>query len=282
MQKHRSWTPAAPDTTSPAVDWRQQGVCRTEDPEAMFPHPGDEVGIEYAKDVCAVCPVRATCLEYALTNRIEFGVWGGLTEEERRDLRKPPVDVNCGTDAGYRAHKKQRTEVCEPCQAVHDQAVEADRRRRLEVEHEKGGSASGMGLHIRLGEPICGLCREANRKDCAARRAAQRQARLAQADPGRACLDAAGTPRGYQRHIRAEEEACGPCEEARRTYKREVSRRSRAGLTEPTVRKIPVSQHPEIVRRSEEDGVRPEVLAAEFGVTKKWIRQIVRRARVAA
>ena len=66
----------------PSGGWRQQARCRGVDPEIF--HPGDEDDPSAAKEICAVCPVREACLEYALTVREKFGVWGGLTERERR------------------------------------------------------------------------------------------------------------------------------------------------------------------------------------------------------
>ena len=49
--------------------------------------PGRGESAEPARQVCAACPVRQPCLDYAITNRIAYGVWGGLTERERRALR---------------------------------------------------------------------------------------------------------------------------------------------------------------------------------------------------
>lgn len=68
--------------------WMQDASCRDEDPEMFFPEPG--VGmldqIATAKEVCSTCPVRMECLAYAIDNRIEYGVWGGLTRNQRLDL----------------------------------------------------------------------------------------------------------------------------------------------------------------------------------------------------
>ena len=64
--------------------WRQLGRCRGIDPEIFYPD-SDEEAVE-AKGICLLCPVRETCLEYALTVREKHGVWGGLTERERRRM----------------------------------------------------------------------------------------------------------------------------------------------------------------------------------------------------
>ena len=68
------------------VRWREDAACRGADVEIFFP-PTDEAA-DQAKAICAACPVREECLEYALLTRQDDGVWGGLTETERRRLRR--------------------------------------------------------------------------------------------------------------------------------------------------------------------------------------------------
>jgi WhiB family redox-sensing transcriptional regulator len=63
-----------------------EGKCRELPPETFF--PSDGVGVEVARRICAECPVKAPCLEYALYNRIEHGVWGGASERERRRIAR--------------------------------------------------------------------------------------------------------------------------------------------------------------------------------------------------
>lgn len=67
-------------------NWMTQGNCSNHPPTAFFPPDG--VGVERAKRVCAGCAVAVTCLEYALENRIDHGVWGGTSERERRRILK--------------------------------------------------------------------------------------------------------------------------------------------------------------------------------------------------
>jgi len=62
--------------------WRQRAACRGLDPDIFYPVSDDDAW--GAKAVCVACPVRQTCLEHALTVREREGVWGGLTERERR------------------------------------------------------------------------------------------------------------------------------------------------------------------------------------------------------
>ena len=68
-----------------AARWRELAACRGTDLEVFFPERGESAGP--ARQVCAVCPVRQPCLDYAITNRIAYGVWGGLAERERRAMR---------------------------------------------------------------------------------------------------------------------------------------------------------------------------------------------------
>ena len=64
--------------------WRSAGRCRGSDPAIFYPPPEDEILAEEAKMICTTCPVRQPCLEHALSTREKHGVWGGLTERERR------------------------------------------------------------------------------------------------------------------------------------------------------------------------------------------------------
>jgi WhiB family transcriptional regulator, redox-sensing transcriptional regulator len=68
-----------------AVCWRELAACRGADLDLFFPGRGESA--EPARQVCAACPVRQPCLDYAVSNAITDGIWGGLTERERRALR---------------------------------------------------------------------------------------------------------------------------------------------------------------------------------------------------
>src|SRR5262245_37063500 len=72
------------------ADWRVNALCRDEDPDGLFVRGKEQ---RKAKLVCIACPVRTECLAEALDNRIEFGVWGGMTERERRALLRRRPDV---------------------------------------------------------------------------------------------------------------------------------------------------------------------------------------------
>lgn len=64
--------------------WRDRAACRGIDPTIFYPVSDEEA--DAAKAICAQCPVRQPCLEYALANRERDGVWGGATERERRRI----------------------------------------------------------------------------------------------------------------------------------------------------------------------------------------------------
>ena len=68
------------------TSWMAKGNCADKHPSIFF--PSDGVGVEKARRICADCPVKEPCLEYALRNRIDHGVWGGASERERRRILK--------------------------------------------------------------------------------------------------------------------------------------------------------------------------------------------------
>ena len=74
-----------PSDSEPA-GWQEKALCAQTDPEAFFPEKGGST--REAKRVCSSCEVRAECLEYALENDERFGIWGGLSERERRRMSR--------------------------------------------------------------------------------------------------------------------------------------------------------------------------------------------------
>lgn len=135
-------------------EWQQYGACRGLDPDMFFPQRGDTV--REAKTVCDACPVRPQCLEYAITNGEKFGIWGGLSERERRRIRRqradnrvaapPPVNVTrqvakrgpsstaeCGTYPGYRRHLRGREAPCVDCRRAN-----ADYQAAWQTRQRKG------------------------------------------------------------------------------------------------------------------------------------------------
>ncbi|GAB2964201.1 WhiB family transcriptional regulator [Saccharothrix stipae] len=70
---------------TPPPDWHADGLCNQTDPDAFYPdQAGDSAPA--ARRVCATCPVQPTCLEDALDREGEYGVWGGMTARQRRNL----------------------------------------------------------------------------------------------------------------------------------------------------------------------------------------------------
>jgi WhiB family redox-sensing transcriptional regulator len=86
------------------TEWATQGACRASDPDALFVQGAAQ---NRAKMVCLGCPVRTECLADALDHRIEFGVWGGMTERERRALLRKRPDVESWRDLLEAARAKQ-------------------------------------------------------------------------------------------------------------------------------------------------------------------------------
>jgi WhiB family redox-sensing transcriptional regulator len=68
------------------LSWQERALCAQTDPEAFFPEKGGST--REAKRICVGCEVRVECLDYALANDERFGIWGGLSERERRRLKR--------------------------------------------------------------------------------------------------------------------------------------------------------------------------------------------------
>lgn len=84
--RNRSINNPAPRPLNPNTRWADQALCLSHDGDIFFPDRG--IPTREAKRVCRRCPVQGPCLEYALSNNEAFGVWGGLSERERRQLQR--------------------------------------------------------------------------------------------------------------------------------------------------------------------------------------------------
>ena len=135
---------AAPDTSArtrlaAVEDWRHRATCLDENPEMFFPigNTGPALlQIEEAKTVCRRCPVIAECRRWAEGTRQEYGIWGGLSEEERRALRRKKLAAaqreasrsescghpHAGTEAGWRHHRSTHTAACRACRSAAPEA----------------------------------------------------------------------------------------------------------------------------------------------------------------
>jgi WhiB family redox-sensing transcriptional regulator len=85
----------APHDPDSETAWMADGNCRLHPPSMFF--PSDGVGVDRARKICRDCPVKATCLEFALDQRIDHGVWGGCSERERRRILKRRRDEAVAT-----------------------------------------------------------------------------------------------------------------------------------------------------------------------------------------
>lgn len=122
----------------PPRPWLDQAACRGLDPALFHPQRGEPT--EPAKRVCASCPVRQECLDWALEANEKHGVWGGMSERQRRQLRiaaniasrERPIDH--GTYRGYAQHRRRGEQPCEMCREAHRDYHAADQRARREVQ----------------------------------------------------------------------------------------------------------------------------------------------------
>ena len=114
-----------PGATGPS-DWRHSARCRDEDPETLFVQGAQQ---RDAREVCRACPVRTECLAHALDNRIRFGVWGGMTERERRALlRRRPDVVSWGAllESARRDALRRRATAAEASRGGRPEPAEAE------------------------------------------------------------------------------------------------------------------------------------------------------------
>lgn len=107
------------------VAWKRYASCADMDLRIFYTERGESP--REAKNVCAGCPVREECLEYALVYGEKFGIWGGKSERQRKRMRAerrgPPSPSVCGTEAGYRRHLRLHNKTCPECRQAHQTAV---------------------------------------------------------------------------------------------------------------------------------------------------------------
>ncbi len=95
--------PAASALSDEATAWTSRSACRETDPDELFVTGAAQ---HRAKQVCQSCLVRTECLADALDNRVEFGVWGGMTERERRAVLRRRPDVRSWKDVLQQAREQ--------------------------------------------------------------------------------------------------------------------------------------------------------------------------------
>lgn len=99
---------ARPIEVGRIIDWTELALCAETDPEAFFPEKGGST--RNAKMVCSRCPVRRDCLETALDRDERFGIWGGLSERERRRLKRTWAPVHALPEVDLAAHDDPMTQ----------------------------------------------------------------------------------------------------------------------------------------------------------------------------
>jgi WhiB family redox-sensing transcriptional regulator len=118
------------------ITWMDRASCQDSPPDVFFPNVGRgrgnraiQAALSRAKAICAFCPVKTDCLNYALEHRIEDGIWGGASEEERRAIRRQAstTPIRHGTNGGYRRHHERKDPPCDACRQAH---AEAERVRK--------------------------------------------------------------------------------------------------------------------------------------------------------
>ena len=109
MTARQPWyrTPVTP-VVPLSAGWRYRAACRSADLEVFFPGRGESA--EPARQICARCPVRQSCLDYAISHGLVHGIWGGMAERDRRALRsrylgaarrERDAAIAAASDAGY-------------------------------------------------------------------------------------------------------------------------------------------------------------------------------------
>lgn len=129
-------TTYAPAITSDPPEWTLAALCQQVDPELFFPEKGGST--REAKRICAACPVRANCLQFALDHAEQFGVYGGLSAGERRRLRPPQPrpygrTIRHGTEGGYYTHRSRGEQPCVECQEAAREGWQRRKQRRREA-----------------------------------------------------------------------------------------------------------------------------------------------------
>lgn len=97
--------------------WMRHGDCIDHpDPDAWFAHlHNEQERAQQAIDICGTCPVQPECLAYARAERIDHGIWGGMTAAQRCGRGRPKISITHGTYNGYRIHLYRKEPPCRDC-----------------------------------------------------------------------------------------------------------------------------------------------------------------------
>jgi WhiB family redox-sensing transcriptional regulator len=117
--------------------WLLDAACAGADPDIFFPGSGFRNTADAALEYCAKCPVTAQCLDYAVTNSMKTGIWGGMGPDQRKEYKRAngltarPLKVmpmEHGTERGARQHYRLGEKPCGPCLEAAN--VQRNRRKR--------------------------------------------------------------------------------------------------------------------------------------------------------
>ena len=119
----------------PDRSWRDRAACRGMDTNLFFPERGEPT--EAAKAVCEGCSVSHACFMFAIQSGEIFGIWGGMSGEQRRQIRSPKLSqqnpILHGTEQGYTAHFRRSIPACDGCKWAHADYVRRGKYRRMNM-----------------------------------------------------------------------------------------------------------------------------------------------------
>jgi hypothetical protein len=120
------------------IQWQTHANCHGRPDVEFFPPPNAGISAEVRR-VCGSCPVRRDCLNFALKYGEWHGIWGGLTEKERRELAKKIVHnrAPCGTPAAFQRHIRKGEEPCTPCREAKNASVRDWRTANAQTLNER-------------------------------------------------------------------------------------------------------------------------------------------------
>jgi len=120
--------------------WRADAACQDSDPAIFFPVAGPTVktDVKRAKEICARCPVRETCLDYSLQLPFPWhGIFGGMTPRERQAVGpRHTRQIEHGTYAGYEKERRLGIPTCDECRAANARAKRDGNRERKQRERQ--------------------------------------------------------------------------------------------------------------------------------------------------
>lgn len=96
------------------TEWKGQGACRDRNDDTFYPDQGATLPL-ITRQLCGACPVKVTCLEYALTRNERFGIWGGVSSKRRRELRRGRPRATCPACESNRVVTRGRVQFCGAC-----------------------------------------------------------------------------------------------------------------------------------------------------------------------